>query len=177
MASISLWLQRGRRLLAHRCRDRRDIHTALSPAALERLAARVAASEQRHVGELRICIEAGLPWSYIQRDAAARDRALTLFGKLRVWDTEHNNGVLVYLLLAEHAIELIADRGLNVRASPEQWVSITTELGNALANGQAFEESLNQAVDALTQILVAHFPRDSAVPKVNQLPDAPVVLI
>ena len=132
MASISLWLQRGRRLLAHRCRDRRDIHTALSPAALERLAARVAASEQYQDGELRICVEAGLPWSYIQRDATARDRALTLFGKLRVWDTEHNNGVLIYLLLAEHAIELVADRGVSRHVDAALWQALVARLGEAL---------------------------------------------
>ena len=73
----------------------------------------MAASERRHSGEIRVCVEAGLPLSYLWRDATARERAVTMFGKLRVWDTEHNNGVLIYLLLAEHAIEIVADRGLN----------------------------------------------------------------
>ena len=99
MASITTWLKRWRRLFANRCADAGDIRTRLPQAALDRLAARVAASEQQHAGEIRICIEAGLPWSYIRHDATARDRALTLFGKLRVWDTEHNNGVLIYLCL------------------------------------------------------------------------------
>ena len=82
------------------------------PTAVERLRERVAASERRHSGEIRICVEAGLPLSYLWRGLSARDRAITMFGKLRVWDTEHNNGVLIYLLLAEHAIEIVADRGL-----------------------------------------------------------------
>ena len=88
---------------------------------------RVAASEARHSGQIRICVEAGLPFSYLWRHVrrgvplrqVIRQRAVTMFGKLRVWDTERNNGVLIYLLLAEHAIELVADRGLNafVRSS------------------------------------------------------------
>ena len=73
----------------------------------------MAASERRHSGEIRVCVEAGLPLSYLWRGATARERAVTMFGKLRVWDTEHNNGVLIYLLLAEHRIEIVADRGLN----------------------------------------------------------------
>lgn len=175
MASITTWLKRARRLFANRCSDARDVRAALPPAALERLAARVSASEQQHAGEIRLCVEGGLPWSYIRRDAAARDRALTLFGKLRVWDTEHNNGVLIYLLMAEHAIELIADRGLVARIGPDYWAKIATELGQTLSE-RRFEEGLTRAVDALTALLVAHFPRDGAAPKLNELPDAPVVL-
>ena len=176
MASITTWLKRGQRLFANRCADAGDVRLRLQQAALDRLAARVAASEQRHGGEIRICIEAGLPWSYIRRDATARARALTLFGKLGVWDTEHNNGVLVYLLLAEHAIELIADRGLNVRVGSEHWASMTAELGRTLSE-RRFEEGLNQAIDALSAVLVTHFPRDSGAPKPNELPDVPVMLV
>ncbi|MBK7542614.1 MAG: TPM domain-containing protein [Candidatus Competibacteraceae bacterium] len=176
MASITTWLKRWRRLFANRCADAGDIRTRLPQAALDRLAARVAASEQQHAGEIRICIEAGLPWSYIRRDATARDRALTLFGKLRVWDTEHNNGVLIYLLLAEHAIELIADRGLNARIGSEHWAGITAELSRTLSE-RRFEEGLNQAIDALSAVLATHFPREGDTPKSNELPDAPVMLV
>lgn len=174
MASITTLLQHTRRLFANRCSDARDIHTHLSAEALDRLAARVTASEQRHSGELRICIEAGLPWSYIRRDATPRDRALTLFGKLRVWDTEHNNGVLIYLLLAEHAIELIADRGINARINPEYWADLATQLGKALTDHH-FEDGLNQAIDALSDLLATHFPA-GGLRKANELPDRPVVL-
>ena len=79
------------------------------PRAAKARLTRVAASEKRHSGEIRVCAEAGLPLSYLWRGASARERALAMFGKLRVWDTEHNNGVLIYLLLAEHAIEIVAD--------------------------------------------------------------------
>ena len=88
------------RIVKHRAWDEADAQRALSEPALARLQARVAASEQVHSGEIRICIEAGLPLSYLWRDATARERAVAMFGKLRVWDTEANNGVLIYLLLA-----------------------------------------------------------------------------
>ncbi|MBA2723381.1 MAG: TPM domain-containing protein, partial [Methylibium sp.] len=96
------------RLLRHRWLDEDDVRRALGVDALARIEARVRASEAHHSGEIRVCVEAGLPLSYLWRDAAPRERAVTLFGKLRVWDTENNNGVLIYLLLAEHAIEIVA---------------------------------------------------------------------
>ncbi|HZF84626.1 MAG TPA: TPM domain-containing protein, partial [Burkholderiaceae bacterium] len=105
---------RLKRLLRHRWTDEATLRRALPPEALARIGERVAASERRHTGQIRVCIEAGLPWSYIRRDAPARQRAITLFGKLRVWDTAQNNGVLIYLLLAEHAIEIVADRGIDL---------------------------------------------------------------
>jgi uncharacterized membrane protein len=107
------------RILRHRWLDETDAARARRRRAA-RLEARVAASERRHSGEIRVCVEAGLPLSYLWR-ATARDRAITMFGKLRVWDTEANNGVLIYLLLAEHAIEIVADRGLARHVPQAQW--------------------------------------------------------
>ena len=116
-------LNRIARLLRHRWMD--EAHRVVPPAMLERLRHKVASSESLHTGEIRICIEAGLPHSYLLRSgslpAITRQRALAQFGKLGVWDTEHNNGVLIYLLLAERHIELVADRGLNRYVSPQAW--------------------------------------------------------
>ena len=108
------------RIWRHRWIDDADLRRALPPDLLERLGQRVAASERRHSGEVRICVEAGLPLSYLWRDAPARERAIMMFGKLRVWDTENNNGVLIYLLLAEHAIEIVADRGIDAKVPNEE---------------------------------------------------------
>ncbi|MEP7302878.1 MAG: TPM domain-containing protein, partial [Caldimonas sp.] len=91
------WLAR---LLKHRLVDEGDTRRALPDAALRRIEAHVAASEARHSGQIRVCVEAGLPFGYLRRGATARERAVAMFAKLRVWDTEHNNGVLIYLLLA-----------------------------------------------------------------------------
>ncbi|QGW84417.1 TPM domain-containing protein [Variovorax paradoxus] len=163
------------RIWRHQWMDEADVRRVLPDAAMERLAARVAASERRHSGEIRICVEAGLPWSYLRRDASARERAVTMFGKLRVWDTEHNNGVLIYLLLAEHAIEIVADRGINARVSAAEWAAMTQRMGAAFREGR-FEDGLTQALEEMSALLVEHFPLGDDQPDTNELPDAPVVL-
>lgn len=165
---------RLRRILRHRWHDERDASRALDAAALARLEAQVVASEQRHSGEIRICVEAGLPLSYLWRHAGARERAVTQFGKLRVWDTEHNNGVLIYLLLADRAIEIVADRGLAPYAGAEHWRSLIGTLGSALRTGR-FEQGLERAVADVDALLVRHFPLAPGEANPNQLPDRPVV--
>jgi uncharacterized membrane protein len=162
------------RLLKHRWLDERDTRRALGPDALARLQQRVADSERRHSGEIRVCVEAGLPLSYLRRNATAHERAVTMFGKLRVWDTANNNGVLIYLLLAEHAIEIVADRGLNDRVSAEQWRALVAGMAEAFKAGR-FEEGLNEAIDAVGALLVQHFPLRDGEANPNELPDAPFV--
>lgn len=160
------------RILRHRWLDERDLARALDDATLARIEARVAASEKRHSGEIRVCAEAGLPLSYLWRGASARERAVTMFGKLRVWDTEHNNGVLIYLLLAEHRIEIVADRGLNQRVSPSQWQEVMQNMRGAFRQGQ-FEAGLNDAIDAVDALLVQHFPLAPGQANPNELSDRP----
>jgi uncharacterized membrane protein YgcG len=173
-SSTSL-LSRFSRLWRHRWTDEADVRRVLPAEALDRLTRRVTASEQRHTGQVRICIEAGLPWSYLRRDAPARERAITLFGKLRVWDTEHNNGVLVYLLLAEHAIEIVADRGIDARVGGEAWASTAQRMGVAFKEGR-YEDGVTLALEEVSALLVEHFPRAKGQVDRNELPDAPVVL-
>ena len=167
-------MNRISRLLKHRLWDERDTRRALPPAALARIEARVAASEQRHNGEIRICIEAGLPLGYLWQGLRARDRAVTLFGKLRVWDTEHNNGVLVYLLLADRAIEIVADRGLDRQVSQAQWQALLAPMQQAFRDGR-FEAGLNQAVDALDGLLTQHFALLAGQRNPDELPNRPEV--
>lgn len=167
-------MNRWLRILRHRWLDEGDARRALGPAALERLRERVAASERSHSGEIRICVEAGLPLSYLWRGATARERAVTQFGKLRVWDTEHNNGVLIYLLLADHCIEIVADRGLARRIDSAHWQAIAGRMSEAFRDGR-FEDGLNAAVDAVTASLQAHFPLADGEANPNELPDAPAL--
>ena len=155
-----------RRLLRHTWLDHTDAARAVPPALAERLRHDVAASEQRHTGEVRICVEGSLPVSYLWRHlrdgvSAAeivRQRALMQFSKLRVWDTEDNNGVLIYVLLAEHAIELVADRGVHRLVPPDEWATIVARLSNALQSG-SFEDGLTQALEEVSAVLVSHFPQ------------------
>ena len=167
-------MNRWLRLLRHRWLDEDDARRALGPGALIRIQERVRASEHSHSGEIRICIEAGLPLSYVWRGLSARQRAITLFGKLRVWDTEHNNGVLIYLLLAEHRIEIVADRGLSRHVDAAAWHRIVDGMGAAFRAGR-FEEGLVAAIDAVDARLRERFPLAPGEPNPNELPDAPLL--
>ena len=167
---MSHWISR---LLKHRLVDEGDARRLLGADALKRVEERVAASEKRHSGEIRVVVEAGLPFSYLRRDATPRDRAVKLFGKLGVWDTERNNGVLIYLLLAEHAIEIVADRGLNRVVAPAEWAEIAASMQSAFQAGD-FEAGLLRAVDAVDALLVRHFAARPGEVDVNELPDAPL---
>ena len=162
------------RILRHRWLDERDAHQAIPPALVERLARRVAASEQHHSGQIRLYVEAGLPMSYLWRGATPRERAVAVFSKLRVWDTEANNGVLIYLMLAEKAIETVADRGLASRVTPGEWQAIVSRMRPALRSGR-FEDGLNQALDEVSALLVTHFPLARGQTNPNELPDQPVL--
>ena len=158
------------RLLRHRWHDETDAVSALGPDGLREVEARVAASERRHSGEIRVCIEAGLPLSAIWHRATPRERAVSLFGKLGVWDTEHNNGVLIYLLLAERAIEIVADRGLARRVPADEWQRIVASLAADLRAGR-YREGLDAAVDAATALLERHFPLAPGEANPDELPN------
>ena len=163
------------RILRHRWFDERDAQRALGAGGLKRLEARVTESERRHIGEIRVCVESGLPLSYLWRDASARERAVAMFSKLRVWDTEHNSGVLIYLLLAERRIEIIADRGLNRQVSDDEWQRILGSMRAAFQAGQ-FEAGLNLAIGAVDALMLRHFAMkegDGAGANPNELPNVP----
>ena len=167
-------LNKLKRILKHRWLDESDANRAVPVDMVERLMRRVAASEKRHSGEIRICVEAGLPLSYLWRGARARERAITLFGKLRVWDTELNNGVLIYLLLADHAIEIVADRGLNQRVTEAEWKAMVDALSAAVRAGR-YEDGLTQALEETSAVLVKYFPLMLSDANPNELPNRPIV--
>jgi uncharacterized membrane protein len=168
--------ERATRLLKHRWME--DARHLIDQDLLKRLKQRVLLSESAHTGEIRICIESALPNSYLLRPGAmrviARQRALSQFGKLHVWDTEHNNGVLIYLLLAERTIELVADRGLNHLVKQTDWQNMLQSLGEALRDNR-LEDGLNQAIDAVTAVLIQHFPLEAGTIRPNELPDQPTL--
>jgi uncharacterized membrane protein len=161
-----------RRLFKHRWLDESAARRAVPADMAERLRLRVAASEMRHSGEIRIYIEAGLPWSYLWRKATARERALAMFAKLRVWDTQDNNGVLIYLLLAERAIELVADRGLNQAVAPQEWKAMIGRMGDAFKQAR-YEDGLTQAISEVSAVLVQHYALRTGQANPNELSDAP----
>lgn len=172
MAAVqgNFW-QRLNRLVRHRWHDD-QVARSVDAKAMEQLTAAVARSEQRHSGQIRICIEGGLPPSYLWRGACPRERAVTLFGKLRVWDTEHNNGVLIYLLLADRALEIVADRALARAVPSAAWEAIMASMQEALRGGQ-YQKALELAVEKVSALLETHSGGATGV--ANELPDAPAV--
>jgi uncharacterized membrane protein len=176
-----IMLSKFKTILKHLWLDTSDAESAIPPDMLARLTRRVAASEARHSGEIRIYVEAALPISYLWRldkqspmKALIRQRAVTLFGKLRVWDTEHNNGVLIYLQLAERAIEIVADRGLSAHVPDAEWQAMLARMTSHFQQGR-YEDGLTQALSEVSALLVMHFPLATGQVDANELPDSPVL--
>ena len=168
-----------KRLFRHRWREAFAPAQALSAAVLEGLAQQVAASETRHSGEIRIVVERGLPLSTLLGHQGplkqiVRERAVQVFAETRVWDTELNNGVLIYLLLAERAIEIVADRGLNTRVRPDQWQAMVARMGSDFADGR-FEAGLSLAVAEVSSLLEKNFALETDASNANELPDQPLM--
>lgn len=143
--------------------------------ALQRIAAAIAASEARHTGEIRFAVESALHPRAVLAGMQARDRARELFAQLQVWDTSANNGVLLYLLLAEHRIEIVADRGFDNRVSAEQWREVCRLMEERLKAGEP-EAAVLRGVEALSVLMERHFPRAAGQAGVNELPDEPHLL-
>ena len=157
-------------------------HLVLPPWLLRRvfplstmhaIEAAITASEMRHRGQIRFAVEESLAFDALWRGKTARERALEVFTDLRVWDTEHNNGVLVYLLLADRDVEIVADRGIHRAVGEEAWEEICRTMEAALHAGQ-FETAVVRGIEAIGALLAAHYPRHE--PGANELPDMPVVL-
>lgn len=147
--------------------------TRLFPAdAMQRIAAAVAAGEASHDGEVCFAVEAALPLRAVLAARDARARAQEAFAQLRVWDTAGSNGVLLYLLLADHRIEIVADRALAARVSPEQWRGVCQLMEERLRAGDP-EGAAVQGVAAASALLARHFPRTGDAPGANELPDLP----
>lgn len=148
----------------------------LFPAAsLEKIAKAIAHSEARHRGEICFAVEPGLHPRAVLAGQDARQRAEEVFAQLRVWDTRANNGVLLYLLLADHRIEIVADRGFDERVSAEQWRGVCQLIEERLQAGEP-EAAVLRGVSAVCELVMEHFPNLAGEPDHNQVPDDPRVL-
>ncbi len=164
-----------KRLLRHLASSPQALRGRLPAPALERIAQAIRRSEAGHQGEIRFAIEASLPWSYLRRNAPPRERALMMFSKLRVWDTEHNNGVLLYVNLADRAVEIVADRGIAAKVPRARWQSICHAARDHFGGGR-MEAGAVEAIQAIGAVLTEHFPLAPGEARGNELPDQPVVL-
>lgn len=146
---------------------------AFPQATLDAIETAIRGSETRHDGEIRFAIESRLPASAVWRGMRGRERALEVFSSLRVWDTEHNNGVLVYLLLADHDIEIVADRGIAARVDNAAWEVVAQVMEAAFRAGE-FERGALDGIERIGALLAAHFPPGMHNP--DELANRPVII-
>jgi uncharacterized membrane protein len=149
------------------------IRRCFSDATLDTIERAVAAGEQHHRGQVRFAIEAELTTGQLWRGVAARERALQVFALLGVWDTGENNGVLVYVLLADHKVEIVADRGIEHHVGPERWRAICKEIELHYRRGD-FQSGSVGAIEKISTELAHYFPRNGA--QKNEQSDRPVIL-
>ncbi len=157
-------------------------HLCAAPAArtfnaraLEAIGATIAACELQHSGEIMFAVESDLPIRDIWRDVSARDRALAAFANLHVWNTAQNNGVLIYVLLAEHRIEIIADRGFDAFVSVEQWRGVCQLMEGQFQLGE-HTEAVKRGIEAASELIAAHFPQQAGTVDEDELPNPPRIL-
>jgi uncharacterized membrane protein len=161
------------RLLRHFFTDHQSVSRALPPEAMKAIEKAIGEEEKRHGGQVRVAVEAALPLPELVHGVGSRERAIGWFARLRMWDTEHNAGVLIYLLLADRRVELVADRGIHSKVGTAAWEAICGEMQREFARGQ-FERGVVIGVRAVSDLLAEHFPPTGRGR--NELPDEPVVL-
>ncbi|MFO1318830.1 MAG: TPM domain-containing protein [Burkholderiales bacterium] len=162
-----------KRLLRHWFTAEGAVRATFPPAVLAAIERTIGEVEADHAGQIRFAVEASLDTQAVFAGQSARDRALDVFSALRVWDTEHNNGVLIYLLLADRDVEIVADRGIHRRVGGEGWEQICRAMEAEFRAGR-FEAGSLAGIRAVGSHMARHYPRDGA--SVNELPDAPVVI-
>ena len=149
------------------------VRLAFPANSLRAIESAIRASEKAHAGEIRFAVESALHLFPLLKNQSARARAVDVFSQLRVWDTQHNNGVLIYLLLADHDVEIIADRGVHARVGAEGWEKICRDMEILFREGK-FEEGVLRGIHAVSAHLAKHYPSQGK--NSNELDDKPVVL-
>jgi uncharacterized membrane protein len=161
------------RLLKHLIATSARTRVLFPPAVLTQIEAAVAQAEAQHTGEIRFAIETALPLPAIWQGVTPRARALEAFSQLRVWDTHGNNGVLIYVLRADRAVEIVADRGISQRVSEAEWQALCREI-EALFRENRYAQGSVAAVGGVARLLREHFPSGSSGS--NELPNQPILL-
>lgn len=161
------------RFFRHLATDHGSARRAFPASTLSRIEAAIAEGERHHRGQVRVAIEASLPLARVLKGVSPRARALEAFSELSVWDTEENCGVLVFLLLADRDVEIVADRGIHARVGANAWEQICREMEAAFRE-RRFEEGIAAGIAKINSLLAEHFPRTRAAGE-NELPDRPIV--
>lgn len=161
------------RVLRHLVSPSWVLGRTFTPDVMAAIDAAVKASEARHRGEIRFAVEAGLDIAGLLRDVSARERAVEVFSRLRVWDTEENTGVLIYVQWLDRCVEIVADRGIARQVAQAEWERVCRQMEAAFRAGRYADGSV-EAVRAVGDLLAGPFPAGAGNP--NELPDRPVLL-
>jgi uncharacterized membrane protein len=170
MSSVS---QRLARALRHWKSTAAHARRAFPPESLAAIGGAITEGERTHRGELRLVVEASMPFDAIWADMSSRQRALAMFAEHGVWDTEDNCGVLIYVNLAERKVEIVGDRNVNRKIDAATWQAVCRTMTEGFKRGQ-FHDSTLTAVAQVNELLRQHFPADGA--RANELPDAPILM-
>ena len=161
------------RLIKHMISHGRKVGSHFSSKDLEVITKAILQSESQHTGQICFAVEGAMDMSSLLKNQSPRDRAIEVFSRLKVWDTEHNNGVLIYVLIADHAVEIVSDRGINKRVDQSEWQAICHDIESKFAKG-GYQQGVLSGIDKLTQVLHQHFPRTRS--STNEISDIPVIL-
>jgi uncharacterized membrane protein len=166
-----------KRLIRHVVAPHWRTRVLFPTSALDAIEQAVTRAERTHGGEIRFVIETALAPLHVLNELSPRDRALEVFARLKVWDTEHNNGVLIYVQLADRVVEIVADRGLLGKVSPAEWEGVCRLMEEHFRAGK-YQAGAIAGVDAVGTLLGRHFPPRPGGPAStqNQLPDRPTLL-
>lgn len=162
-----------KRILKHLVAPQWVVRRAFPPPVLARIEAAITASEIAHRGEIRFVVEGALDLMPLLRGITPRERALQVFSELRVWDTEENTGVLLYVQFIDHDIEIVADRGVSARVAQSEWDVICQRMEEAF-QARRYEHGVLGGIERMTGLLTEHFPARGV--NADELPDKPVTL-
>ena len=165
--------RRSHRLLRHLITDHRSVNRVFSSPVLAQVERAIVAGERTHRGQVCFAVEGSLPPLRVVRKLTPRERALEVFGLLRVWDTDENAGVLIYLLLADRDVEIVADRGIDRVVDTAAWQGICTRMEASFRDSR-YTEGVVNGVAEISALLAKHFPRSGS--SANEIPDKPIVL-
>jgi uncharacterized membrane protein len=162
-----------RRLLTHLSQNPASVRRRFTPAVLAEIEAAIQRTEALHGGEVRFVVETDLPIRSLLTGRSSRQRALDLFSQLGVWDTQDNAGVLIYVLYADRAVEIVADRGFNAAVTSQEWAEVSRRMEDAFRRGDWAGGAVS-GVEAAATLVARHFP--ASAQKANELPDRPLLL-
>jgi hypothetical protein len=162
-----------RRIMRHLSSGNAAVRRAFPRRTLDAIERAIREAELQFEGQIRFSVEAALDLKPLVAGQPARERAVEVFSELRIWDTERNNGVLIYLLLADRDVEIVADRGVHAKVGQDAWEAICLEMETAFRNGK-FEEGVLAGIGSVCRHLAQHYPHVGE--KVNELPDRPALI-